>query len=134
MTDSDDIQQNQLLKTDTRGRVRSTQQQRDAVLDAYESSGLSGPEFSRVYGIKYQTFATWRQKRREEREGKAARQSAVEQSITLVEATPAEQPSPGLRVSLPGGVSLEIRSDHQTRLAAQLLVEFATVQAGGDRC
>jgi transposase-like protein len=134
MTDSDDIQRNQLLKIDTRGRVRSTPQQRDAVLDAYESSGLSGPEFSRVHGINYQTFATWRQKRREQREGKGAGPSTAQQSITLVEATPSEHPARCLRIELPGGVRLEINSGHQTRLAAQLLAELATTQAGGDRC
>ena len=134
MTDSDEIQRNELLKTDTRGRVRSTQQQRDAVLDAYESSGLSGPEFSRVHGIKYQTFATWRQKRREEGEGKAAKSPASQRTITLVEAAPAERPACCLRIDLPGGARLEINSDDETRLAAQLLAELATTQAGGDRC
>ena len=134
MTDSDENQRNQLLKTDTRGRVRSTQQQRDAVLDAYEASGLSGPEFSRVHGIKYQTFATWRQKRREQREGKGAKSSATQQSITLVEATPAEQTADYLRIELPGGARMEINNDHEARLAAQLLAELATTQTGGERC
>jgi len=134
MTDSDENQRNQLLKTDTRGRVRSTQQQRDAVLDAYEASGLSGPEFSRVHGINYQTFATWRQKRREQREGKGAKSPASQQSITLVEATPAKQTAHYLRIELPGGARVEINNDHQTRLAAQLLAELATIKAGGERC
>ena len=134
MTDSDENQRNQLLKTDERGRVRSTQQQRDRVLDAYEASGLSGPEFSRVHGVKYQTFATWRQKRREQREGKGAKSPTSQQSITLVEATPAEQTAHRLRIELPGGACAEINGDHQTRLAAQLLAELATIKAGGERC
>ena len=134
MTDSDENQRNQLLKTDTRGRVRSTQQQRDGVLDAYEASGLSGPEFSRVHGIKYQTFATWRQNRREQREGKGAKSPATQQSITLVEATPAEQTADYLRIELPGGARMEINNDREARLAAQLLAELATTQAGGERC
>lgn len=54
MTDSDENQPYQLLKTDAQGRVRSTQQQRDAVLvlDAYEASGLSGPAIqgARLFG------------------------------------------------------------------------------------
>ena len=133
MTDSDENQRNQLLKTDRRGRVRSTQQQRDAVLDAYEASGLSGPEFSRVHGINYQTFATWRQKRREQRESEAAK-ALGQQAITLVEATPAKQTAHYLRIELPGGARVEINSDHQTRLAAQLLAELATIKAGGERC
>ena len=133
MTDSDENQRNQLLKTDRRGRVRSTQQQRDAVLDAYEASGLSGPDFSRVHGINYQTFATWRQKRREQRESEAAK-ALGQQAITLVEVTPAKQTAHYLRIELPGGARVEINSDHQTRLAAQLLAELATIKAGGERC
>lgn len=134
MTDSDTTQRNQLLKTDARGRVRSTQQQRDAVLDAYEASGLSGPEFARVHGIKYQTFATWRQKRREGREGKSTGTRGSEQPITLVEVTPERQPSDCLHIELPGGSRIEVSDQNQTRLAAQLLTELATIQAGGDRC
>ena len=133
MTDSDENQRNEILKTDIRGRVRSTQQQRDGVLDAYEASGLSGPEFSRVHGINYQTFATWRQKRREQRESEAAK-ALGQQAITLVEATPAKQTAHYLRIELPGGARVEINNDHQTRLAAQLLAELATIKAGGERC
>ena len=133
MTDSDENQRNEILKTDIRGRVRSTQQQRDGVLDAYEASGLSGPDFSRVHGINYQTFATWRQKRREQRESEAAK-ALGQQAITLVEATPAKQTAHYLRIELPGGARVEINNDHQTRLAAQLLAELATIKAGGERC
>ena len=133
MTDSDDNQRNQLLKIDTRGRVRSTQQQRDAVLDAYEASGLSGPEFSRVHGIKYQTFATWRQKRRESREGNETKSTTTTQTITLVEATTEEQPA-CLRIDLPGGARIEVSDRNQTRLAAQLLTELACTQPGAKPC
>ena len=45
----------------SRGRVLTTQEQRRALLQAFENSGLSGPQFARVAGINYQTFATWRQ-------------------------------------------------------------------------
>lgn len=134
MTDSDENQRYQLLKTDARGRVRSTRQQRDAVLDAYEASGLSGPEFSRTHGLKYQTFATWRQRRREQLEDGGSKPAPAQQSITLVEATPAERPADTLRIDLPGGARMQINSGHQTRIAAQLLAELATTQAGGEPC
>ncbi len=133
MTDSDVNQRNQLLKTDMRGRVRSTRQQRDAVLDAYEASGLSGPEFARVHGVKYQTFATWRQKRKQRLEGKVA-DAPAQQTITLLEVTSAGQLGGRLRIELAGGACIEVCSDLQTRLAARLLAELATIEAGGDRC
>ena len=133
MTDSDADQRNQLLKIDTRGRIRSTPQQRDAVLDAYEASGLSGPEFSRVHGIKYQTFATWRQKRRESLEGDNSKSVVAKQAVTLLEASVEEQPG-SLRIDLPGGTRIEVCDRNQTRLAAQLLAEFAKAQTGGKPC
>jgi len=36
-------------------------EQRERILDEYERSGLSGAKFAAVYGVKYQTFATWLQ-------------------------------------------------------------------------
>ncbi|WAC21095.1 hypothetical protein OVA24_06825 [Luteolibacter sp. SL250] len=53
-----------LIKVDAIGRVRTAAAQREALLDAYESSGLSGPEFAARHGVKYLTFATWLQKRK----------------------------------------------------------------------
>jgi len=67
MIDSDAIEQSQFLKSDALGRTRTTRQQREAILDQFEAGGLSGPEFARVHGINYQTFATWRQRRKRER-------------------------------------------------------------------
>ena len=66
MTDSDIADEvavglHGILKRDSRGRVLTTQEQRRALLQAFENSGLSGPQFARVAGINYQTFATWRQ-------------------------------------------------------------------------
>jgi len=46
------------------GRLRITKEQRETLLDAFVSSGLSGTRFAATHGIKYQTFATWVQKRR----------------------------------------------------------------------
>ncbi|NJM38310.1 MAG: hypothetical protein HC845_10870 [Akkermansiaceae bacterium] len=54
----------ELIKMDCIGRVRTTAEHRGVLLAAYEESALSGPEFCKHHGIKYQTFATWLQKRR----------------------------------------------------------------------
>ena len=67
MTDSDNDDRTELLRTDVLGRVKWTREQREAILDEYEASGLSGPKFARARGINYQTFATWRQRRQRDR-------------------------------------------------------------------
>ena len=37
-----------ILKKDARGRVHTSVRQREAILDEFERSGLSGPKFSQV--------------------------------------------------------------------------------------
>jgi len=58
-----------MLKRDVLGRVQTSRERREVVLDEYERSGLSGPKFAEVMGIKYATFATWLQKRRKRYSG-----------------------------------------------------------------
>ena len=47
----------EVLKTDTRGRVRVPAERREALLDEFEKSGMSGAKFARLAGIHYATFA-----------------------------------------------------------------------------
>ena len=56
-----------VLKTDVLGRVKTPAARREQVLDEFERSGLSGQKFAELIGVKYQTFATWAQKRRRQR-------------------------------------------------------------------
>ncbi|MCF7733779.1 MAG: hypothetical protein K9N23_18970, partial [Akkermansiaceae bacterium] len=60
MTETHDI----ILKSDRRGRLRFSPEQRSALLDAYDTSGLSGPKFAQLHGVNYQTFAGWVQRRK----------------------------------------------------------------------
>ena len=131
MTDSDVQEKVQLLKTDALGRVRTTREQREAILDAFETGALSGPEFAQVHGINYQTFATWRQKRRRLRGDYDETKSPVKSSameLTLAEVV-LENPPPveskqgnnGLRVELPGGATLVIDDAGQAAMAAELI-------------
>lgn len=46
------------LKRDMLGSVTATKEQREALLDDYERSGLKGKPFARVAGLNYQTFAS----------------------------------------------------------------------------
>ena len=125
-----------ILKRDKRGRVRSTPEQRQAVLEQYARSGLSGPEFARVTGICYQTFAWWRHQHKKAllalRSGSRETAAAESTSLRLVEAvmapsvcayaTPARTVVSGtLHIALPGGVSFELAEVGQVSLAAQLI-------------
>jgi len=53
-----------LLSTDERGRVRVPPERREALLDEFERSGMSGAKFARMAGVQYPTFAVWVSKRR----------------------------------------------------------------------
>jgi hypothetical protein len=48
------------LKQDVKGRVGTPAERREALLAEFERSGLSGPKFAALAGVKYQTFAWWR--------------------------------------------------------------------------
>jgi transposase len=53
-----------ILKVDVVGRVWTPGEQREAVLDEFERSGLPASKFAAHIGVKYPTFASWVQKRR----------------------------------------------------------------------
>ncbi len=61
-----------ILKTDRQGRVRTPLAQREALLDAFECSGLSGIKFAALHGVKYPSFANWVQQRKRHRSISAA--------------------------------------------------------------
>lgn len=52
-----------IIRTGTDGRLCSSPQQREVMLDAFEASGQSALAFSKEHGIKYQTFILWLRKR-----------------------------------------------------------------------
>lgn len=57
----------QVIKTDILGRVKVASEDREKMLDVFESSGMSAVAFAKSHGVKQQTFATWIQKRRRDR-------------------------------------------------------------------
>ena len=63
----DDAEATKILKRDALGRVTLTGEQREALLDEFERSGLKGKPFARLAGVNYPTFASWIQKRRHAR-------------------------------------------------------------------
>ncbi len=48
-----------VIKTDRMGRMRFSRAQRERILSAFESSGMSAVGFAEHHGMKYQTLATW---------------------------------------------------------------------------
>jgi transposase len=127
MTDSDG-EEERVLRTDALGRVRTSAERREAVLDEFERSGLSGPKFAEVCGINYQTFSTWRQKRKRERGEYPKKRTEATNAVptfSLVEALPMAEAkhdaATGLEVVLPCGATLKIEDEKQVALAAVLI-------------
>jgi hypothetical protein len=54
-----------VLQVDERGHVRVSRERREALLEEFERSGMSGAKFARLAGIKYPTFMYWSKQRRE---------------------------------------------------------------------
>jgi hypothetical protein len=131
------------LKTDTKGRVRVPVERREALLDEFEKSGLSGMKFAALVGVKYATFADWLARRR-----KARAQIEATADLDPRQVEPSQSPRPvrlfeafaevgrasvgaALRVELPGGGVMVLESPGQLRLAAELLQMLTP--AGGRR-
>jgi hypothetical protein len=99
-----------LLKTDVLGRVKTPARRREQLLDEFERSGLSGQQFAALTGIKYQTFATWAQKRRRTRGADARGKvpAPAPDPVRWLEAVVEPAPTPGgpsaasLVLQLPG--------------------------------
>jgi transposase-like protein len=113
----------EILKTDVLGRVRMPADKREAILDEFERSGMSGAKFAERIGVKYQTFASWVQKRRRKRGQSGGSRSP---SLALVEAVAGgpEQASETLMVELPGGAKVEMRGTEQAPAVAALIREL----------
>jgi hypothetical protein len=130
----------EIFKTDSRGHIRVPVERREALLDEFEKSGMSGAKFARLAGIHYGTFATWAQRRRMERASSASQKVPVR----LIEATVEEgrtqagamEKPVGLLIELPGGGRVHVESPMQLRLAAELLGMMAqgVNQNGPRRC
>jgi len=119
----------EILKTDRRGRVRLTRERREQLLDEFEKSDLRATEFARVVGLKYQTFANWRQLRRRARAAlsPALAEPAKPQAVQWLEAVIDKAhgadsiSASALVVRLPSGAAIELAHVSQASLAAALL-------------
>ena len=106
------------MKTDELGRVQTTAEQREAWLDAFEQSGMSGAAFARLHGIKYQTFAYWRQLRNKRH---TVQQGEPGPFFEEIEVRREHGGQAGLRVALPGGANVVVDRADQFPMVAALL-------------
>jgi transposase-like protein len=101
---------------DTKGRVRTSKEQRRLILAEFERSGVSAAQFAQRVGVKYSTFAAWVQRYRR------TKRPVSKSPVRLLEAVVAPAAlAVGLQVHLPGGARLEIREASQVLLVAALL-------------
>lgn len=120
-------QDEKLMASDARGRVLVPRERREALLDEFERSGLSGVKFAQLAGIKYPTFAYWVSKRREARRASAVAPGGIDRAGGFVEAV-LDRTAPavvfggaGLAIELPGGARMQVQSPLQLQMAAELL-------------
>ncbi|MEI6715944.1 MAG: IS66 family insertion sequence element accessory protein TnpB [Verrucomicrobiota bacterium] len=127
------VEKQRILKVDSRGRVQTTPEQREALLDEYERSGLSGRRFAEMVGVVPVTFSAWVCQRKRNRANGRKSANQIE-PVTLLEAVVESRCSAVVNVpesvvvELPGGAKIEVRSREQLRLVAELLVFFLSGQ------
>jgi len=115
-----------ILKTDTKGRVKTPPERREKLLEEFEHSGLSGAKFAALTGIKYQTFAAWVARRRKQRglpqaPNKGANPSRWLEAVVQAASEPTLAVATGLRVRLSTGAWIELSDFDQVSLAAALV-------------
>ena len=120
-----------IIKSDRRGRLRYTPDQREALVKACQASGLSTPRFAAIHGVKYQTLAAWiHRHNRESRPPRPHLPGPAPLMLIPVErdgliSSGASNP---MEISLPGGAKLTLAAPGQIRLAAALIRELANPQ------
>jgi hypothetical protein len=140
----------ELLKVDRRGHVLVKRERREALLDEFERCGVSAAEFAAQIGVKYQTFAHWRQKRKNRQQALAV-QAAAPVPAALMAPQPEVRPrwmeavveaggggheraaasQSALKLELPGGARVELSTPCQMKLAAELLKALAAKGQAG---
>jgi len=115
----------EILKTDALGRVRMPVEKREVILDKFEASGMSGQAFAEYIGVKYQTFATWVQKRRKARGeyplvkgGKAKAPLALIKAVVEPESASAVG---AVEVETASGLKVRVRSQGEIALEVELI-------------
>ena len=114
-------EETQILKVDEAGRVIVPRQRREAILDDYERSGMTGAQYARHVGVKYPTFMNWVQARRRERCRMMENGRVAAGSSPWIEAVVEGGDSGGLEVELCGEVRIRIGDRGRVGLAVEVL-------------
>ena len=124
-TQGDISESHEILKVDSQGRVQVPKKRREALLEEFDRSGMTGAAFARHYGIRYTTFAYWLRARRIKQQ--QPRRKAGEKFL-LIEAKPEESSSgqESLDVELPNGCKVSVHSRNEAELAAVLINSLRT--------
>jgi len=107
---------------DTKGRVRTSVEQRRIILAEFERRGLSAAQFAKRSGLKYSTLAAWVLRERR------SKTTIPAPAVRLLEAVvgPAQGGTTAtLILQLPGGARLEVNNTQQAALAAELVRSLA---------
>ncbi len=112
------------VTVDTRGRVRTSREQRRLILGEFERSGVSAVEFARRAGLKYSTLAGWRHRHRRSHRPGRLRPVRLLEAVLPAASLPALSARAALPLLLPGGARLELTCAAQLPLAAALLREL----------
>lgn len=118
MTDMNEV----ILKADRRGRLRYTAEQKQALVAAYETSGLSCPRFAALHGVNYQTLVSWLKKRRQGASDHPVLRSMV--PAELEGPPPRNAAGASMEILLPCGVRLAVHTPAQMNMAATLIREL----------
>lgn len=111
----------EVLKIDTRGRVRTPKAKQAEILAGYESSGMTGQQFAAYVGVKYSTLMSWTGKARK---ASRASQEIKPSGISWVEAVVGDAGSraqEGLRVQIGAAVEVRVATTRQAELAAEII-------------
>lgn len=103
--------------------MRTPRSKQEAILEEYDRGGMSAAEFSRYVGVKYQTFATWIQKRRKRKasEGLVRRESGAVSWVEAIVGGEKEMTEACLILSIGSGVRMEVASRKGAEYAAEVL-------------
>ena len=117
-----------MIKADGRGRLRYTAEQRASLLNAYDASGLSGPKFAALHGVKYQTFAAWRNKRtcRNASPKLPAPSPSIFIEVEAWSRAPSDFPCPFLALESDSGQVMQEESDFRRRLGVERWLDPAS--------
>jgi hypothetical protein len=106
--------------------MRTSVERRESLLAEFEKSGLSGKKFAELAGIKYQTLATWLQKRRKQGNAiKSGRTVKWLEAVVEQAQNPVAPAAASVVLRLPGGTQIELEDVKQVPMAAALVRELA---------